>query len=175
MSCFSTWGKSGVLSGKDYANWFEHTLLHHLKQALILSTRVLHYSSFTAFIVVFLHAISAASSADVQLLEDVVATLDGVRDSSKYSERLYKICAILAGLAKQLSGSQNAFVGAYQPQKDALCFTDHTNLSPAFEPQALQGSMGIDMAEYMNDWEAYDMDTVLENWSNGESTTLDMC
>ncbi|OAL57190.1 hypothetical protein IQ07DRAFT_627077 [Pyrenochaeta sp. DS3sAY3a] len=156
MSCLSAWEKSNALSGKDYADW------------------VLNYFSFTPFLVVFLHVISVADSGDLQLLEKVVKSLGNIRKSSKHSEKLYKICSILAALAKQLAGTQTRFSEAYRPLQDMLQFDEHESLSPLFEPKTLQDSFGLEMADYLNEWEAYDMDSVLESWASGQSSTPDM-
>ncbi|KAL1872322.1 hypothetical protein VTK73DRAFT_1553 [Phialemonium thermophilum] len=53
IQCFSGYHSTGFLTDADYSNW------------------VLHFSSFTPFIVIFLHAIAGTCAEDVQLLDDL--------------------------------------------------------------------------------------------------------
>ncbi|KAJ8107801.1 hypothetical protein OPT61_g8611 [Boeremia exigua] len=148
--------------------------LYVVSQLMCLS-RILSYSSFTPFLVIFLRVISAPDEdEDLKLLEDVIETLGNIRGSSKHSEKLYKICSILGMLAKQLAGTRTRFAEAYHLQDDMLQFEEYENIPSLLEPQAIESLLGSDMTEYLHDWEAHDIDFILASWADGRSTSLNM-
>ncbi|KAK8913145.1 putative transcriptional regulatory protein [Metarhizium anisopliae] len=102
MQCFSGYLDSGFLEDKDYANW------------------VLHCSSFSSFVVIFLHAVAGSRMDDVELLDDMVGILHKCQASSKTSERLFQVCGTFAKLARQLVEARNSCVGTYSRQQDSL-------------------------------------------------------
>ena len=114
--------------------------------------RVLHYSSFTPFIVIFLHAIAVTSFEDVQLLEDVVKILRSMRSASKGSERLYQICATFSHLARRLVEDRLSCVGTYNQQDNSLLFLDSQGQMPLSGSEIVHDSLGMDLEEYLVDW-----------------------
>ncbi|PYH87092.1 hypothetical protein BO82DRAFT_324445 [Aspergillus uvarum CBS 121591] len=88
LQCFPQYQDSRLLSDGEYINW------------------ILLYSSFTPFLVTFLHAIAAKDPESVALLVRVVGTLENLRSSSSQqtsgAERLYQICATFAQLGQKL-------------------------------------------------------------------------
>lgn len=96
------------------------------------------YSSFTPFIVIFLHAIASSSLQDTQLLEDIVRTLDPLKNTSKASSRLCEICTIFSRVARGLVQSRHSFLGTYNPQNDSLLLLNDTSQTSVFNPGSLQ-------------------------------------
>ncbi|RAH80848.1 hypothetical protein BO86DRAFT_364181 [Aspergillus japonicus CBS 114.51] len=96
LQCFPQYQDSRLLSDGEYINW------------------ILLYSSFTPFLVTFLHAIAAKDPESVALLVRVVGTLENLRSppsqQTSGAECLYQICATFAQLAQKLVES-SAFPG----------------------------------------------------------------
>lgn len=137
----------------------------------LICNRILHYSSFTAFVVIFFHAISANSSEDNELLDVMVGILEKVRSSSARSERLYQVCATFAGLARELTASRRASVGVYNLEDDLLELPELSNDAASSH---FHDSFGLEISEFVEDWEAYDMDSIMAGWATGDSTPLNM-
>ncbi|KAL4923484.1 Zn(II)2Cys6 transcription factor [Aspergillus undulatus] len=157
MRLFPVYVESTHMSASDYANW------------LIL------YSSFTPFIVTFLHAIASSSLEDTLLLEDVVRTLQPIKSTSKACARLYQICTIFARVARGLVESRNSFLGAYNAQNDSFLLLNDTSQSSLFDPGFLQDyfSAEVDMLDQFTYSEAEDVSAVLGNWASGQPPMVD--
>lgn len=84
----------------------------HLRLCSLLS-RVLLFSSFTPFIVIFLRAIAATSREDVQLLEEISESLRKIQKVSRSSERLYQICSTFTRIAKEFVRNRKSCGGLY--------------------------------------------------------------
>jgi hypothetical protein len=137
--------------------------------------RILHYSSFTPFVVIFLHAISAAKLEDVQLLDDVVGTLKQVSGTSKQSERLHQVCATFAAVAREMVKSQRVNITSYSFEDNSLKLPMIPGLwTRECSGRVCQESLELDMSQYVNDWETFDMDGIMAGWVTGESTSLNM-
>lgn len=104
----------------------------------------------------------------------MVKILEAVRGASKHSERIYKICNILAVVAKELVNSQQAPLGTYSAQDDSLQLSDYVDPTSVIERRDLQDSESFDMSEFLHDWEEQGVGGILAGWLNGESTSLDM-
>ncbi|PWY83839.1 hypothetical protein BO94DRAFT_599265 [Aspergillus sclerotioniger CBS 115572] len=95
LDCFPQYQKSKLLSDGEYFNW------------------ILLFSSFTPFLIIFLHAISTKDTASVTLLTQVLATFENFRQAYQSSERLYEICATFTQIADKLVHSQRSSIGIY--------------------------------------------------------------
>lgn len=155
LRCFSKYQTSGFLSDADYANW------------------VLLFSSFTPFIVIFLHAIAATSFDDIQLLEEVTKSLQKVRQVSRSSERLYQICSTFTRIAKEFVEARKSCVGVYNQQDDSLQIVhgDGECRSSVFDHDSFQGFLEADMANQSHYLEAFD---ILNSWTTGVSTGMNL-
>ncbi|RAH65668.1 fungal specific transcription factor domain-containing protein [Aspergillus aculeatinus CBS 121060] len=104
LQCFPQYQESRLLSDGEYINW------------------ILLYSSFTPFLVIFLHAIAAKDPESAALLLRVVGTLENLRSPSSQqtsgAERLYQICATFAQLAQKLVESPAFARGVDNPSAD---------------------------------------------------------
>ncbi|KAJ5806376.1 fungal-specific transcription factor domain-containing protein [Penicillium pulvis] len=158
LRCFPEYNNSEVFSVADYANW------------------VLLYSSFTPFIVIFLHAIAATSMDDVNLLEEVVATLYNTRGVSSASERLYSIGVNFARVARGLVAAQKSCVGKYNEQEDSLLLSGDTRKPDAsrLDGSTPQDPFGVDMMDYLTYPEAQDMSALFESWDCGQPSAMDL-
>ncbi|KAH8680093.1 hypothetical protein BGZ60DRAFT_401267 [Tricladium varicosporioides] len=156
LRCFSSYQRSGIQKDTDYANW------------------VLLYQSFTPFVVIFLHAIAATSLEDVQLLDDIVGTLQNFRGTSQRSERLYQICATFARLARALTETRNSCVGAYNSQEDSLRLFPSVGQVSIFQPESLQNSLESDMLDPLSHSEAHDISTILSSWATECPSAMDL-
>ncbi|KAB8241117.1 hypothetical protein BDV35DRAFT_385211 [Aspergillus flavus] len=140
---------SGFHTKADYANW------------------VLLFSSFTPFIVIFLHAIAATSSDDIQLLNEVVESLQHIRYVSPSSERLYQICSTFLQIARELVKTRQSCVGAYNQLEDSLQFATDAGPMSIFEPDCLQSLFGTDTSEYAPFLADHDMCAIFDSWATG--------
>ncbi|RAH48306.1 fungal specific transcription factor domain-containing protein [Aspergillus brunneoviolaceus CBS 621.78] len=104
LQCFPQYQESRLLSDGEYINW------------------ILLYSSFTPFLVIFLHTIAAKDPEGAALLLRVVGTLENLRSPSPQqtpgAERLYQICATFAQLAQKLVESPAFAGGVDNPSED---------------------------------------------------------
>ncbi|KAL2862729.1 Zn(II)2Cys6 transcription factor [Aspergillus lucknowensis] len=157
LRSFPMYCESTIVSIRDYANW------------------IMLYSSFTPFIVIFLHAIAASSLEDIQLLEDIVRTLYPIKDTSKASARLYQICTIFARVARGLVESRTSFLGTYNSQDDSLLLLNDTGQTSLFDPGSLQDyfTAEVDMLDQFTYSEAEDMSAILGSWAIGQPPSVD--
>ncbi|CAG7998278.1 unnamed protein product [Penicillium olsonii] len=156
LECFPGYADSGLVTVADYANWVQL------------------YSSFTPFIVIFLHSIAATSLEDVKLLEQVVETVQKTRGVSKASERLYNICANFLSVSRGLVGAQKSCVGRYDGNRDALELTNDSQDGHYFPTDLQQDDIGLDMTRYLTYPEAQSMSALLECWDSGQPSAMDL-
>ncbi|KAI0468819.1 hypothetical protein F4859DRAFT_488915 [Xylaria cf. heliscus] len=152
LCCFSKYTSSPYLSDEDFASW------------------VLHTSSFTPFIVLFLHAIATSSVDDLDLLDEVVLTLRSAPKAGKPFERLFELCSTFARLARRLVEAAQPCVGNYDQGTDALQLPETT------EPEHWLGSLQtLDMMpnEFSEDYNV-DVSTIFVDWMNGQSSVTNM-
>ena len=141
----------------------------------LTTNRVLLYSSFTPFIVIFLHAIAATSLEDITLLDEVVSTLHSARGVSSASERIYSIAANFARVARGLVESQKSCVGKYNEQEDSLLLSDERNPHvSSSRPETSQDPLGVDMMNYLTYPEAQDMSALFGSWDSGQPSVMDL-
>lgn len=81
IESFVSYRNHGVISENEYANSF------------------LLFTSFTPFIITFIHVIKASSTEDLCLLEQMVGILQKMQDASPEVSRLYQICSAFLRLA----------------------------------------------------------------------------
>ncbi|QMW30354.1 hypothetical protein G4B84_005689 [Aspergillus flavus NRRL3357] len=81
---------------------------------------ILLYPSFAPFVIVFTHAITTASNADLSLLQETVKSLDLIKGLSRGSRHLYTICEAFARAAQVLVESQQTLMGLEQHQDGSL-------------------------------------------------------
>ncbi|SCN83245.1 uncharacterized protein FFB20_07710 [Fusarium fujikuroi] len=157
LRAFSGYGGDKMLSKADYIDW------------------ALHNSSFTPFVVIFLHSIAASSLEDVELLEQVVTTFRSARDINIGAEKLYQICSTFSRLARRMVESRNTSVGMYDQNNDTLQVAGVSENDPltwtdmAVLPSEQQaGTDGF--ADFLTD----DMTNILADWINGQPPASDM-
>ncbi|CAG8921600.1 unnamed protein product [Penicillium salamii] len=156
LECFPGYTDSSRFTVADYANWVQL------------------YSSFTPFIVIFLHSIAATSMEDVKLLEEVVRTLQKTRGVSKASERMYNICANFVSVSRGLVEAQNSCVGRYDGNRDALELLGDSQDGHLFPTDPQNDDLGLDMTRYITYSEAQSMSALLECWDNGQPSAIDL-
>ncbi|PYH97030.1 hypothetical protein BO71DRAFT_417308 [Aspergillus ellipticus CBS 707.79] len=157
MECFPSYESSGVYTIADYANW------------------VLLYSPLTPVIVIFLHAITARSTEDVKLLEDVISTLRPTRNVSRASERLYNICADLGRVAQGMVVSQRSCrPGISSGQKKSSPLPDETQTGYVSSSGMVPDSLNAELMSYLTYPEAQDMTSLLESWDSGNPYAMDL-
>ena len=133
--------------------------------------RALHNSSFTPFVVIFLHSIAASSLEDVSLLEEVVDTFRHAREIHAGAEKLYQICATFARLARRMVESQNTSVGMYDQKTDSLQVAGVSeNLPLSWPGFGQQVEADANMSVFLND----DMTSILADWINGQPPAAEM-
>ncbi|PYI01184.1 hypothetical protein BO78DRAFT_354092 [Aspergillus sclerotiicarbonarius CBS 121057] len=146
LNCFPQYQKSKLLSDGEYFNW------------------ILLFSSFTPFVVIFLHAISAKDTESVTLLAKVLATFENFRKASQGSERLYQICATFTQIAK-LVQSQRLSIGTYNQQDDSLILSEISGDTSIFHPDTFQDMFEIDDVNRVTSLYATD---ILNDWFSGQ-------
>ncbi|KAJ5180494.1 fungal-specific transcription factor domain-containing protein [Penicillium capsulatum] len=155
LKCFPDYTESDIFTVSDFANW------------------VLLHSSFTPFIVIFLHAIAAVSMDDVKLLDDVVVTLYHAKHVSHASERLYNVCSSFAQAARSLVDAKRSCVGQYNEQRDSLQL-DRFQSSAATLSNAPRDFADMDMMSYLTFPEAQDVSSLLGSWDHGQPPAMDL-
>lgn len=88
-----------------------------------IKLRILLYSSFTPFLVVFTHAVAANNENDVELLTQVLSTLEAPRKNTEVLNRLYQVCKVFLEFAKAFVTSRQASFGIYNVQEDSFTFS----------------------------------------------------
>ncbi|KAI0424528.1 hypothetical protein F5Y09DRAFT_324127 [Xylaria sp. FL1042] len=154
LRCFAGYKDSNMLSDADFANW------------------VLHNSSFTPFIVLFLHSIAVSSSEDLNLLDEVVETLRATRLAGKLFERLYEICATFARLARRLVDAAQPCVGAYNQSTDSLQLPETADQMPLHWSESLQGFE--EATNEFSDACNVNISSVFTEWINGQPSIGNM-
>jgi hypothetical protein len=140
--------------------------------------RALHNSSFTPFVVIFLHSIAASSLEDVNLLEQVVDTFRHAREIHAGAEKLYQICASFSRLARRMVESRNTSVGMYDQNADTLQVAGVSENVPLIWPEAFaqptgqgqQATADANADAFLND----DMTSILADWINGQPPATEM-
>lgn len=88
--------------------------------------RILLYSSFTPFVIIFTHALASKDREDIHLLEQVLASLDSVSRMSEAGFRLYQLCSAFIRVTKAVAtnSQQQSFpsFGYYDDQNGSLTF-----------------------------------------------------
>ena len=127
------------------------------KLKLILFRRILLYSSFTPFLVVFTHSIASHSNEDLELLTQVLHTLEAPRGHSEAVNRLYQVCRVFLEFAKAFVPLQQPSFGIYNQEEDSFTFppnlsdgsTQIDNLT-SYDPLIDGGEMKYDDLESMS-------------------------
>jgi len=84
--------------------------------------RILLFSSFTPFLVVFTHAIASHSMEDVELLDQVLQTLEAGRSISTATNKLYEVCKVFLRFATAFVRSRQNCFGLYNQEEDSFTF-----------------------------------------------------
>ncbi|KAF4944251.1 hypothetical protein FSARC_14722 [Fusarium sarcochroum] len=147
LRCYPAFKTAVDISEADYVSWF------------------LHSSSFTPFVVIFLHAIAANSIEDLCLLEEVIESLKSARKVHSGTEKLFQICSAFGKLARQMVTAKDTSVGTYDQEVDSLELGnvqedmsfdwpefDLDLANPEFDMEIASGCEDIDMAAVFNDW-----------------------
>ncbi|KAM0355756.1 hypothetical protein ACHAPU_000142 [Fusarium lateritium] len=157
LRAFSGYGGQKMFSKADYIDW------------------ALHNSSFTPFVVIFLHSIAAASLEDVSLLEQIVNTFRSAREIHAGAEKLYEICNTFARLARRMVEARNTSVGMYDQNTDSLQVVGVSENVPLSWHESVAQPPGGDaegdgFTGFLND----DMTSILADWINGQPPSTDM-
>ncbi|RBR12146.1 uncharacterized protein FIESC28_08780 [Fusarium coffeatum] len=153
LRAFAGYGGEKMFTKADYIDW------------------ALHNSSFTPFVVTFLHSIAASSLEDVSLLEEVVDTFRHAREIHAGAEKLYQICDTFARLARRMVESQNTSVGMYDQNTDSLQVAGVSENLPLSWPEfGQQVEADANMSVFLND----DMTSILADWINGQPPAAEM-
>lgn len=100
----------------------------------------------------------------MNLLEQVVSTLENFRKVSRGSERLYQICATFAHLAKKLIQSQLLPTGINHQQGDSIGLSDISGSTSPFHPEIFEDVFGVEDFDLLS---SYATD-ILHDWANGQ-------
>ena len=114
----------------------------------------------------FLHAIATSSVSDLDLLDEVVQTLQSTQQAGELFQRLYELCATFARMARRLVEAAQSWIGAYDQGTDTLLLpgiTDQVRVSLMESMQTLGGVADEFSLEY-----DLDIPTVLADWMNGQ-------
>jgi hypothetical protein len=106
---------------------------------VLINSRILLFSSFAPFLVVFTHSIASHSQEDVSLLCQVLKTLEAGRDISAATNRLYEDCKAFLRFATAFVGSTQSSFGSYNQDEDSVTFPligvgDYSTAMPEFDP-----------------------------------------
>ncbi|OAA71467.1 C6 transcription factor [Cordyceps fumosorosea ARSEF 2679] len=118
------------------------------------------YSSFTPYIVTFLHSIANTDTNDVQLLKSVLDTLDDIGAGYELVHRQKTLCAALYRIA-------NAFIESRQPLQNGSsrsCDEQSAMDHQAFVTTAEQTLNLPLQPDTIQDWGNFD--TIVEDWES---------
>jgi hypothetical protein len=124
--------------------------LHQTNANNRLCYRILLYSSFTPFFVVFTHSIASHSQEDVGLLAEVLNTLEAIRSTSEILNQLCQMCRVFLGFAKAFVQSQQPSFGFYNEMDNSFTFPDIGGVSATYDHNAAPNLMREDGAEGTN-------------------------
>ncbi|KAF4968347.1 hypothetical protein FSARC_4293 [Fusarium sarcochroum] len=157
LRAFSGYGGAKMFSKADYIDW------------------ALHNSSFTPFVVIFLHSIASSSLEDVELLEKVVDTFRSAREIHAGAEKLYQICATFSRLARRMVEARNTSVGMYDQNTDSLQVVGVSESAPLSWSDAFNQSLGQTAeADGLTGFLNEDMTSMLADWINGQPPATEM-
>ncbi|KAF4988141.1 hypothetical protein FDECE_15171, partial [Fusarium decemcellulare] len=158
LACFSSYKTTdspGLVSEGEYASW------------------VLHQSSLSPFIAVFLHTIAANSMEDLGLLDDVVTVLERVSGVSNACQNLFKVCSTFARLGRALVEARLSSPGSHNQAEDALQLLNDPNPASQFGLETFEGLFGAGMLEQLTNHEAYSFSAMMDTWANDGADVLD--
>lgn len=118
----------------------------------------------------FLYVVASKSNQDLQILEEVVHTMNGVREASHASRRLYRICNAFLRLARELSQARYSSIGIYDHHNDSLQLANGSS-QPAFSPELFQDSLGIGLTDYLSPLGA---SYILDSWASRQPLPVNM-
>lgn len=168
LRCLPQYQETRLLSDIDYVNLSAPNSPSSCSSPADISS-ILLFSSFTPFIVTFLHAIGAHNSEDVKLLEDVLSTLQNARVASKAAERLFQICSAFVRLVKELSRPRSSPLGFYNQRNDCLRLMDTPGQS-ILRPGVFQSTQGQDPTDGLGSSDVFD---ILDDWVSGQPISMD--
>ncbi|KAJ5341656.1 hypothetical protein N7541_010780 [Penicillium brevicompactum] len=120
-------------------------------ESLIYAHSVLLFSSFTPFIVQFLHAVTYKDQEDLQILEDVVRTLEGAKEASKASKR--------------------PSIGKYDADQRSLQLADGFHRHSTSQSVTFQDPWDID---FTDDLGSLGASGILDGWASGQPLMLNI-
>ncbi|OAR01878.1 hypothetical protein LLEC1_05826, partial [Akanthomyces lecanii] len=118
------------------------------------------YSSFTPYIVTFLHSIANTDTNDLQLLKNVLDTLDDIGSGYELVHRQKTLCAALYRIANAFIESRQRQQSAGSHDRDEQSAIDHQAFVTAAE-QTLNLPLQPDTIQ---DWGNFD--TIVEDWES---------
>ncbi|TVY31773.1 putative transcriptional regulatory protein [Lachnellula subtilissima] len=98
----------------------------------VYSGWILLFSSFAPFLVVFTHSIASHSQADVDLLRQVLRTLEAGRSISAATNRLYEMCKVFLRFATAFVQSRQDCFGSYNQEEDSFTFPMEANTNNVY-------------------------------------------
>jgi hypothetical protein len=72
---------------------------------------------------VFTHAVASNNGNDVELLTQVLTTLEAPKKNTEVLNRLYQVCKVFLEFAKAFVTSPQASFGVYNVQEDSFTFS----------------------------------------------------
>lgn len=113
---------------------FNHVLYTRICLTL---TRVLLFTSFTPFVVVFAHAVATNDQEDLDLLQNTVNALERVKDINRWSHRLYSVCKAFLDVSVSMSNAHQVSLGLTQQEDGSLLFPSPNMAAEFTRPHAI--------------------------------------
>ncbi|KAI9035782.1 fungal specific transcription factor domain-containing protein [Aspergillus affinis] len=111
--------------------------------------------------------------SDLELLDQVVSSLERIRSASRACKRLYQICATFARLARGLMQTHGFHFGTYTDCDGTLRFLNGVGETSIFHPESIQGVFDSETVDYLTAAEANDMTSILGSWASGQPLGMD--
>ena len=102
-------------------------------------------TSFTPFVITFLHAIATISAEEIALLTSIVGMLADLKDASLEMKRLHQICASFLHVGARLVESQTSPVETYDKDGDILPFSENAAHLSIFDTDFLPEMFGLEV------------------------------
>lgn len=116
--CFERFGESEFYKGCEYINWY--CLRCSQISRKLIRYRVLLFTSFSPYVVVFIHTVATNDQGDLALLRRTVQSLEAIKNINGGSHRLYSVCNAFLDAAVALDKAHRVVSGLQERDDGSL-------------------------------------------------------
>lgn len=116
--CFERFGESEFYKGCEYIDWY--CLRCSQISRKLIRYRVLLFTSFSPYVVVFIHTVATNDQGDLALLRRTVQSLEAIKNINGGSHRLYSVCNAFLDAAVALDKAHRVVSGLQERDDGSL-------------------------------------------------------